>query len=219
MSTMENKGNRKSGDSAGNFYDKNQLNSSPFDSKIQMERKLFKSYDKEYMRTAMLKHEEIFKQQVCELHRLYRIQKILMSSVDIDQSNGQKRDRWIVRNENDRNQHKDGELTAESDGDEIDEREIELTLGPSIYYGRRKTQKPSYSGQSASSSSTGSSQIMRRTATNSKNCQKKDGVGFVNESEERLKQENNLDGGNLRQEELKQQHPPRLFDALSLKWT
>ncbi|KAL9669557.1 hypothetical protein QQ045_007104 [Rhodiola kirilowii] len=38
----------------------------------------FAPYDMEYMKMAMLKHEEIFKQQVYELHRLYRIQKLLM---------------------------------------------------------------------------------------------------------------------------------------------
>ncbi|CAI0406311.1 unnamed protein product [Linum tenue] len=45
-----------------------------------MERVL-KPYDKEYMRLAMLKHEETFKEQVYELHRLYRIQKLMMRSI------------------------------------------------------------------------------------------------------------------------------------------
>ncbi|CAI0430510.1 unnamed protein product [Linum tenue] len=44
-----------------------------------MERVL-KPYDKEYMRLAMLKHEETFRQQVYELHKLYRIQKLMMRS-------------------------------------------------------------------------------------------------------------------------------------------
>lgn len=44
-----------------------------------MERAL-QPYDKEFMRMAMLKHEEIFREQVYELHRLYRIQKMLMNS-------------------------------------------------------------------------------------------------------------------------------------------
>ncbi|XP_072992127.1 uncharacterized protein [Typha latifolia] len=35
-------------------------------------------YDKKYMKMAMLQHEETFKQQVHELHRLYQIQKLLM---------------------------------------------------------------------------------------------------------------------------------------------
>ncbi|XP_074585911.1 uncharacterized protein LOC141841628 [Curcuma longa] len=42
-----------------------------------MERFLRK-YDKECMKVMMLKHEETFKQQVHELHRLYRVQKLLM---------------------------------------------------------------------------------------------------------------------------------------------
>ncbi|AQK62681.1 hypothetical protein ZEAMMB73_Zm00001d013216 [Zea mays] len=34
--------------------------------------------DKDTLKMAMLKHEETFRQQVHELHRLYRIQKLLM---------------------------------------------------------------------------------------------------------------------------------------------
>ncbi|XP_008807402.2 uncharacterized protein LOC103719786 [Phoenix dactylifera] len=42
-----------------------------------MERNL-KQYDKECMKTAMLKQEKTFRHQVHELHRLYRVQKLLM---------------------------------------------------------------------------------------------------------------------------------------------
>ncbi|XP_077216458.1 uncharacterized protein LOC143851022 [Tasmannia lanceolata] len=45
-----------------------------------MER-LPKQFDKESMKMAMLKHEETFKEQVYELHRLYRIQKMLMNDM------------------------------------------------------------------------------------------------------------------------------------------
>ncbi|KAM6591263.1 hypothetical protein CsatA_013868 [Cannabis sativa] len=46
-----------------------------------MEKPLFKPYDKEFMKMAMIKHEETFKEQVYELHRLYQIQKILMKNI------------------------------------------------------------------------------------------------------------------------------------------
>ncbi|KAF0922270.1 hypothetical protein E2562_031161 [Oryza meyeriana var. granulata] len=39
-----------------------------------------KQYEKEHMKMAMLKQEETFKQQVQELHRLYRVQKRLMTA-------------------------------------------------------------------------------------------------------------------------------------------
>lgn len=48
---------------------------------VQME-KLVKQCDIEVMKMAMLKHEETFRQQVHELHRLYRIQKQLMSDLN-----------------------------------------------------------------------------------------------------------------------------------------
>ncbi|KAL6893607.1 hypothetical protein ACP4OV_007705 [Aristida adscensionis] len=43
--------------------------------------KLVNRRDMELMKMAMLKHEETFRQQVHELHRLYRIQKQLMSGL------------------------------------------------------------------------------------------------------------------------------------------
>uniref|UniRef100_I1PDC0 Uncharacterized protein n=2 Tax=Oryza glaberrima TaxID=4538 RepID=I1PDC0_ORYGL len=48
---------------------------------VQME-KLVRQCDMEVMKMAMLKHEETFKQQVYELHRLYRVQKQLMSDLN-----------------------------------------------------------------------------------------------------------------------------------------
>ncbi|XP_042435621.1 uncharacterized protein LOC122021571 [Zingiber officinale] len=45
-----------------------------------MERFLRK-YDRECMKMMMMKHEETFRQQVQELHRLYRVQKLLMRDV------------------------------------------------------------------------------------------------------------------------------------------
>ncbi|OIT39361.1 PREDICTED: uncharacterized protein LOC109238193 [Nicotiana attenuata] len=64
--------------------------------------KLLNPYDKEYMKMAMVKHEETFREQVYELHRLYHIQKILMKTIS----------------------------SSQQDVNE-DESKIELTLGPS----------------------------------------------------------------------------------------
>lgn len=40
-----------------------------------------RQYEKEHMKMAMLKQEETFKQQVQELHRLYRVQQLLMTGM------------------------------------------------------------------------------------------------------------------------------------------
>ncbi|PKU77688.1 uncharacterized protein LOC110103347 [Dendrobium catenatum] len=40
-----------------------------------------KQYEKEYIKITMLKHEETFRNQVHELHRLYRVQKKLMKDL------------------------------------------------------------------------------------------------------------------------------------------
>ncbi|GAB4849043.1 hypothetical protein Ancab_003856 [Ancistrocladus abbreviatus] len=176
-----------------------------------MEKKLFQMpYDKEYTRTAILKHEEIFREQVRELHRLYRIQKVLMNTIEQNHSHG---------HGNDCHQRKGEEYIAESSANEIDESEIELTLGPSVYNNRRrKTKKPSSSGQSLSSTSTGSSQIRR---TSPMEYQRTEMGNFLKASETEMGfningQESNLQGGeNFRRDALKQ--PPLLFQALSLR--
>ncbi|KAK4584829.1 hypothetical protein RGQ29_022494 [Quercus rubra] len=150
--------------------------------------KLVESYDRECMRMAMLKHEETFKQQVYELHRLYQIQKMLMKNMESSRPNGWNQELWNLKNELSFNQtnHNRGaqqkpqrkldleqpaeEYIAESDGNGvleiIDESEIELTLGPSSYNRRKKPETPltSDSGPSFSSTSTGSSHINRTSS-------------------------------------------------------
>ncbi|KAL5206745.1 hypothetical protein ABZP36_034954 [Zizania latifolia] len=54
--------------------------------------KLVRQCDMEVMKMAMLKHEETFRQQVHELHRLYRIQRQLMSDLTMAElSSGRRR--------------------------------------------------------------------------------------------------------------------------------
>lgn len=48
---------------------------------MEMDMQLVRQCDMEVMKMAMLKHEETFRQQVHELHRLYRIQRQLMSDL------------------------------------------------------------------------------------------------------------------------------------------
>ncbi|KAK0604714.1 hypothetical protein LWI29_018606 [Acer saccharum] len=137
-----------------------------------------KAYDMEFMRMAMLKHEETFKEQVYELHRLYRIQKILMRNVDKNRTTNrhvnymQHKPSMKLELEQQQQQPPTAEY---SNGNYngmleniIDESEIQLTLGPTSYSSSRR-KKPaaspptSDSGPSFSSSnnnSTGSSHII-----------------------------------------------------------
>ncbi|KAB1214882.1 hypothetical protein CJ030_MR5G016632 [Morella rubra] len=150
--------------------------------------KVLKPYDREYMRLAMLKHEETFKEQVYELHRLYRIQKMLMKTIGSSRANGRSLELWNLKEELSfcqTSQHRDSqyktqrkrdlerpaeEHIAESDGNRvlelIEESEIVLTLGPSSCNRRKKPETPltSDSGPSFSSSSTGSSHINRQNS-------------------------------------------------------
>ncbi|XP_027345933.1 uncharacterized protein LOC113857878 [Abrus precatorius] len=163
--------------------------------------KLVRSCDKEYMRMAMLKHEETFKEQVYELHRLYRIQKILMQNVEARRGIEISEQGWYFRNAIGFTQNANHrgaqekpkmkfdlerpaeERIAESDDgvlEMIDETEIELTLGPSSYNRRKKVETPltSDSGHSLSSSSTGSSH-MNKTRCHSSNATREESSGNI----------------------------------------
>ncbi|CAL5326161.1 hypothetical protein CsSME_00005581 [Camellia sinensis var. sinensis] len=216
--------------------------------------KLLNPYDKEYMKMAMLKHEKTFKQQVYELHRLYRIQKILMTNVEHGRPNGENQERWnfmrgiSLTHMNDHQIHhhihhksrpgldleqpvKD-EYIAETNGEiahEIeDESEIQLTLGPTSYYRRKKkgeTPRTSDSGPSFSSSSTGSSH-MKRTNSGTNHTTRDDhltgqklGLTMVPDSNSGLQsgRRNSFDV----EEQLNQDRltlPPWLFQPRSMKF-
>ncbi|XP_012469604.1 uncharacterized protein LOC105787663 [Gossypium raimondii] len=128
--------------------------------------KLLRPYDKEFMRMAMLKHEETFKEQVYELHRLYRIQKTLMKSIGTSRAaingsfhhgNINSRTRFDLEHPADA----DADADDDDDAEFIDESEIELTLGPTKYMSRKKHGTTSDSGpNSFSSSSTESASHM-----------------------------------------------------------
>ncbi|CAK9186279.1 unnamed protein product [Ilex paraguariensis] len=183
--------------------------------------KLLKPYDKEYMKMAMLKHEETFKEQVNELHRLYQIQKMLMRNIESSKSNG--RNRIDILNHHHgmhqkprrRNLNLEHPATEYAESDEVDvmleiedESEIELTLrlGPTSYdrrrrrRGGRKDETPpitSDSGHSFSSSSSGSNYKFNRTPQR---------TDTTREDQQRL-----------RQERLNQS--PWIFQVLSLSMT
>lgn len=182
--------------------------------------------------------------QVYELHRLYRIQKILMKSIEKSRFN---QERWSIKNEVCFTQKKldleqpAEEYIADSDGngmvEMIDESEIELTLGPTSYNDRRrKSEAPitSDSCPSFSSSSTGSSHINRtisRTHHHHRHHQIRNtkrlevngcelGLVRVTDTASRCQNasKNNIDvEEQLRQERLKQS--PWLFQVLSLNIT
>ncbi|PIA33154.1 hypothetical protein AQUCO_04200129v1 [Aquilegia coerulea] len=155
--------------------------------------KLLNLYDKQSMKMAMLRHEETFKEQVFELHRLYQVQKMLMKCIKSDRACRRQQERWNFENENyvteanyiNQEQQKlqrklDLEQPAKDymneDGDGVveieDENDIELTLGPANKYLRRKRDEmPIISdvGPSFSSSSTESNFVQRTSTTNTSN--------------------------------------------------
>ncbi|KAK6923978.1 hypothetical protein RJ641_010178 [Dillenia turbinata] len=208
--------------------------------------KFLNPYDKEYMKKAILKHEETFREQVYELHRLYRIQKMLMKNIRNSKTQGQEMKRnntyEVSPTQRTRSQMLDLErpaedYTCEENGNGVldieDESEIELTLGPSIYIRRKKSETPinSDSGPSFSSSSTGSSQVKRtntRTTRHHQMEETREGLRSTKWGpihEDRVFQsgiKSNFDMEEqqqqlLRQERLKQ--PPWLLHVLSLNMT
>lgn len=183
---------------------------------------------------AMLRQEEMFKEQVFELHRLYQIQKMLMKNIGSQtKRNGEKGDQYINFSHDIHQppmQVLDLEPPAEGKIDALeveDESEIELTLGPSNYNPRRiaaETPRTSDSGLSFSSSSTSSSHIQR---TNSKSQRKTDRkkeeltaqkwglVEVPNSNPSFLSGRRN--SSDMEQDRLQQ--PPWMFPVLSLNMT
>ncbi|XP_004288470.1 PREDICTED: uncharacterized protein LOC101308414 [Fragaria vesca subsp. vesca] len=171
--------------------------------------KLINPYDKECMRMAILKHEEIFKEQVYELHRLYHIQKLLMnSSIGNSRPKGNKRENWDLQNELHRKLDLEQPAEAAEELEVIDESEIELTLGPTRYSKNRRkkseAQLTSDSGLSFSSSSTGSSYVNRTSSRTRYQRRSKEQLGGC---EEQLRQDERL------------KMPPWFFQVLSLNMT
>ncbi|KAL5706876.1 hypothetical protein ACHQM5_024986 [Ranunculus cassubicifolius] len=139
--------------------------------------KLLNPYDKQYMKMAILKHEETFKEQVYELHRLYQVQKMLMRNIRSNRACRNERDKWDSANEfhlhEQQMMSRKHDLVRPNEGEndmvEIeDENEVELTLGlglaPSRCQRRKKDETPLYTaeaGPSVSSSSTESSYFQR----------------------------------------------------------
>ncbi|KAF9682424.1 hypothetical protein SADUNF_Sadunf05G0107500 [Salix dunnii] len=210
--------------------------------------KFLKPCDKEYMRMAMLKHEETLKEQVlllrvnlsftliifsiliCELHRLYRIQKIMMRNIESSRPNERNQELWRYSRPNhacDMQQKSRVKLdlewpsedcVAESNADRIveliEESEIQLTLGPSSYDTRKKPETPltSDSGPGRSSTSTGSSHINRNKREELRGCE----LGLFQVPGMTLGYQNESIGveEQLRQDRLEQ--PPWLCQVLSL---
>lgn len=185
--------------------------------------KLVQPYDKECMKMAILKHEETFKQQVCELHRLYKIQKMLMKNMQISRHNHQENLNYQEqKNKFDLEQPAAAITTKEYDhvtktldnDEEIeaeDECEIELTLAPTSFNRRRSmTNKPesSESVPSFSSSSSGSSHIKRVEKITRENSSFLSG----NRSRNNTSSSSSADRSSLKQ-------PPWMYQVLSLNMT
>ncbi|GMI86489.1 hypothetical protein HRI_002318200 [Hibiscus trionum] len=191
--------------------------------------KLLTPYDKEFMRMAILQHEETFKQQVYELHRLYRTQKTLMKSMETSRPmNGSYMHHQSSRTRLD--------LEHPADDDFINESEIELTLGPTKFMSRKKHGTPTLTSDSGpnsfSSSSTESCHMINSRPGGSMATKRKTNtardefigceLGLLHVTDPTLgyqnRGKNNVDlEQQMRQERLNQ--PPWLFQVLSMNMT
>lgn len=87
--------NKDAGNSWPTYYDNKLLNGHLHNGCMFSSLKGYSEYDKEMLKRTMLEHEAIFRKQVYELHRLYRIQKDLMEEF---QKNGLYRfSTWTVK--------------------------------------------------------------------------------------------------------------------------
>ncbi|EYU44475.1 hypothetical protein ABFS82_08G056600 [Erythranthe guttata] len=197
--------------------------------------KLLNHYDKECMKMAMLKHEETFRGQVYELHRLYQIQKLLMKEIAKSPTNYRSASsRKLVQPELQQfNVLESGGTVAaaaakcrsvvitEIDGhDHLMNSDLELTLGPKKYYTKKVVSKAcehatdqSDSGPSFSSSSTGSCHV----AMGRRNTRRSDHYELQKKlpGPEIMASNNN----NSNNQDRLNSSPPWIFQALSLNMT
>ncbi|XP_029129743.1 uncharacterized protein LOC109811159 [Cajanus cajan] len=207
--------------------------------------KIVRPCDKEYMRMTMLKHQDTFKEQVYELHRLYKIQKILMKNMEASIGFEVNQRGWNLENLISLTQngyHKGAQKNlklkfdlerpatediAESDGDQvleiINESEIELTLGPSSYNRKKmETSLTSDSAHSLSSSSSGSNlinkTILKIPHSSHSTMEELNGgmIGLVQVPQSGIRNSYDIEEQS-RQESSKQ--PPWFFQVLSLNTT
>ncbi|RLN28366.1 keratin, type II cytoskeletal 2 epidermal-like [Panicum miliaceum] len=103
---------------------------------MMMGRQVVRQCDMEVMKMAMLKHEETFRQQVHELHRLYRIQRQLMSDLTRDELVATRRRSKQPRRALNLQLPADEYIVSADEDDEAAGAELELTLAVG---GRRKS--------------------------------------------------------------------------------
>ncbi|XP_030532148.1 uncharacterized protein LOC115742165 [Rhodamnia argentea] len=204
--------------------------------------KLLRPYDKEHMKLAMLKHEETFREQVYELHRLYRIQKALMKNSK-SRSCSIHGEGLNLEKSNYINSHNSNPLpsskmsvnferlagiynNAEPEGlvranlEILDESEIELTLGPASFKNRRsKKTDAALTSDSSPTFSSSSSRSSSHNGSQSGTHQLSPPVQmpYANKASENRGKGGTSDGveeGLIRKRVLKQ--PPWLFQVLSL---
>ncbi|XP_025804849.1 uncharacterized protein LOC112883824 [Panicum hallii] len=95
---------------------------------MMMDRQVVRQCDMEVMKMAMLKHEETFRQQVHELHRLYRIQRQLMSDLTRDELVATRRRSKQPRRALNLQLPADEYIVSDDEDDEGAGAELELTL-------------------------------------------------------------------------------------------
>ncbi|KAG6395924.1 hypothetical protein SASPL_142057 [Salvia splendens] len=109
-------------------------------------------FDKEYMKMAMLKHEETFREQVFELHRLHRIQKMLMKDMEKNARMDRSSTTTSTCNGPEPRPEQAGESVGKCGVPETgydDQTNLELTLGPRSFY-EKKVSGPTTGSRSPS---------------------------------------------------------------------
>ncbi|XP_062202552.1 uncharacterized protein LOC133904919 isoform X2 [Phragmites australis] len=158
--------------------------------------------EKEHIKMAMLRQEQIFRQQVHELHRVYRVQKQLMMQMQVTEMNSYGNTTAKTQTEptvkiNHQQWSGNSGEKSEKKATLVEDFNLELTLATGA--GRRKQEKPSNSDSEA-------------TMSSSTSAESESGRRFVAESNVtiRFQNENNRHDDQVMQS-------PWLYQCLSLK--
>ncbi|KAL6847003.1 hypothetical protein ACP4OV_022856 [Aristida adscensionis] len=119
---------------------------------MMMDKQLVRQCDMEVMKMAMLKHEETFRQQVNELHRLYRVQRQLMSDMGRAEPAGTRRRSKQPRRALDLQLPADEYIGSADEDDAGAELELTLAIGGGGGGGVRKNRRQHERNNSGGSS-------------------------------------------------------------------
>ncbi|KAJ4755483.1 V-type sodium ATPase catalytic subunit A [Rhynchospora pubera] len=178
-------------------------------------------YNKEYMKLAMLKQEETFRYQVQELHRLYKVQKSLMTEAKTFQVKKQGENETCSSKSSDSNPYQIRLVSEEQvrkpniklESDEDADLDLTLAIGSTTTRSKKKKKEASFTSDSGTSFSSSSNETEGSRLNSGTRLKSNLELAFQNERTIGFA----IEGHMSRNEGLEQ--PPWMYQRFNLNFT